>query len=187
MTIQIRQLATDELPDDAVSKLRAILVEAFGDDPDERFTDDDWEHALGGRHFLVEDDGAIVGHASVVSRELSVTGRPVHTGYVEAVAIDPARHGQGLGSRLMGEVNAYVMAHFELGALGTERHTFYERLGWRTWRGPTSVRTSAGERPTPDEDGYILALVTPSTPAPSGAPLDLTAPLSCDWRPGDAW
>jgi|GEM_PF-5825333 len=58
MTIQIRPLATDELPDDAVSKLRAIMVKAFGDDPDERFTDDDWEHALGGRHFLVggQDD-----------------------------------------------------------------------------------------------------------------------------------
>jgi len=26
------------------------LAEAFGNDEEERFTDDDWEHALGGLH-----------------------------------------------------------------------------------------------------------------------------------------
>lgn len=187
MTVRLRQLGTDELGSADIARLRAIMVDAFGDDPDERFTDDDWDHALGGRHFLVEDDGSIVGHASVVSRELHVAGTPLRTGYVEAVAIDPARHGQGLGSRVMGEVNAHINGEFELGALGTERHAFYERLGWQTWRGPTAVRTPDGERPTPDEDGYILVLVTPSTSAALDGPLDLTAPLSCEWRAGDAW
>jgi aminoglycoside 2'-N-acetyltransferase I len=184
VTVRIRQSGSEALRSDEVDRLRAIMVDAFGDDPEGRFTDDDWEHALGGRHFLVEDDGTIVGHASVVPRELHVGGRPLRTGYVEAVAIDPARHGQGLGSRLMTDVNGYVISHFELGALGTERRAFYERLGWQTWRGPTSVRTTEGERPTPDEDGYILVLQTPTTPM---ALMDLTLPLSCDWRPGDVW
>jgi aminoglycoside 2'-N-acetyltransferase I len=184
VTLRIRQLGTKTLSSGDVDRVLAIMVGAFGDDPEERFTDADWEHALGGRHFLVEDDGTIVGHASVVPRELHVAGRPLRTGYVEAVAIDPARHGQGLGSRLMHEVNEYVTGHFELGALGTERHAFYERLGWQTWRGPTAVRTPDGERPTPDEDGYILVLQTPTTPF---VPIDLTLPLSCDWRPGDVW
>jgi aminoglycoside 2'-N-acetyltransferase I len=184
VTVRIRQLGTPDLHGHEMERLRAIMVEAFGDDPDERFTDADWEHALGGRHFLVEDDGVIVGHASVVPRELHVAGHPVRTGYVEAVAIDPARHGQGLGSRLMHDVNEYVVGHFELGALGTARHAFYERLGWLAWRGPTSVRTANGERSTPDEDGYILVLTTPTTPF---VPIDLTLPLSCDWRPGDVW
>jgi aminoglycoside 2'-N-acetyltransferase I len=35
---------------------------------------------------------------------------------------------------------------------------------------------------TPEEDGGILILRTPMTP-----PLDLTAALSCEWRPGDVW
>jgi aminoglycoside 2'-N-acetyltransferase I len=187
VTIHVRQLSSDELRDVEVSRIRAIMVAAFGDDPEERFTDDDWEHALGGRHFLAQDDGVIVGHASVVARELHVAGRPLRTGYVEAVAIDPARHGQGLGSRMMGVVNAYVGADFELGALGTERHAFYERLGWQTWRGPTSVRAAGGELPTPDEDGYILVFATPATETALGAPLDLTTSLSCEWRPGDVW
>jgi hypothetical protein len=69
-----------------------------------------------------------------------------------------------------------------LGALGTGRHGFYERLSWRCWRGPSSVRTPNGELPTPDEDGYIMVLTTCSTLS-----IDLTLPISCDWRPGDAW
>jgi aminoglycoside 2'-N-acetyltransferase I len=69
-----------------------------------------------------------------------------------------------------------------MGALGTGAHHFYERLGWRTWRGPTSVRTVTGERRTPDEDGFVMILTTPTSPA-----LDLDLPLSCEWRPGDVW
>ena len=52
----------------------------------------------------------------------------------------------------------------------------------RVWRGPSGARTSDGVEPTPDEDGYILVLPTPSTPT-----LDLDASISCEWRPGDAW
>jgi len=106
----------------------------------------------------------------------------LRTGYVEAVATAPDRQGRGLGSRILTEVAADIRARFELGALGTARHTFYERLGWLRWRGPSAVRGPMGERRTPDEDGYILVLPTPSSP-----PLDLDAPISCDWRAGDVW
>jgi aminoglycoside 2'-N-acetyltransferase I len=83
---------------------------------------------------------------------------------------------------VMADATAYIRDAFELGALGTGRHHFYERLGWQTWTGPASVRTPEGPRRTPDEDGFILVLPTPASPA-----LDLTAPISCDWRPGDVW
>ncbi len=177
-----RRLATAALTGAQVAEVRALLEAAFGDDPDERFRDEDWEHALGGVHFLLEHDGAIVAHAAVVERELHVDGRPVRAGYVEAVATLPALQGRGLGTRLMDEVDAYVRAGFELGALGTGEHGFYERLGWRTWRGRSFVRTASGPVPTPGEDGYIMVLETPASP-----PLDLATPISCPWRPGDAW
>jgi aminoglycoside 2'-N-acetyltransferase I len=80
------------------------------------------------------------------------------------------------------DVTSYIWDRFELGALGTGRHRFYERLGWLIWTGPSSVRTPDGPRRTPEDDGSILVLPTPSTPA-----LDVTTPISCDWRPGDVW
>jgi aminoglycoside 2'-N-acetyltransferase I len=82
----------------------------------------------------------------------------------------------------MGDVAAWIKDRYELGALGTGRHTFYQRLGWRTWKGPSSVRRAEGAQRTPQEDGHILVLETPSSP-----PLDLSAPISCEWRPGDVW
>jgi aminoglycoside 2'-N-acetyltransferase I len=180
--ITLRRLATEELTPAEIADIRRLLENAFGHDEEERFTDDDWLHAVGGVHFVLAVDGEIVTHASVVERELHVGGRPLRTGYVEAVATAPGRQGAGFGSMVMEDVTAYVADHFELGALGTGRHHFYERLGWRTWRGPSSVRTEDGDRRTPDEDGYILVLPTPTSP-----PLDLDGPISCEWRPGDDW
>ena len=93
---------------------------------------------------MLDVDGEIVAHAAVVERELWMDDRPLRTGYVEAVATTPERQGQGLGSLVMGEVNAIVRDGFELGALGTGSNGFYERLGWVTWLGPTFVRTADG-------------------------------------------
>jgi aminoglycoside 2'-N-acetyltransferase I len=165
-----------------IAAIRELMEAAFGSDEEERFTDDDWGHAVGGVHFVLDIEGDIVSHAAVVERELHVGGRPLRTGYVEAVATAPDRQGSGLGSLVMADVTDYIRDGFELGALGTGRHHFYERLGWLTWAGPSSVRTSAGPRRTPDDDGYILVLSTPSSPR-----LDLTASISCEWRPGDVW
>jgi aminoglycoside 2'-N-acetyltransferase I len=180
--ILVRRARTPELGDEDVRRIRRILRAAFERDEHGGFGEDDWQHALGGMHFVLELDGEIVGHAAVVERELHVAGRPLRTGYVEAVAVDPRHQRRGLGNVMMAEVDAYIAGHFELGALGTGTHAFYEQLGWRTWQGPSSVRTGAEEVRTPDEDGYILVLRTPSSPS-----LRLSDPISCEWRPGDVW
>ena len=144
----IRRLASAELGAAEIAEIRQLLSAAFGDDPEERFEDADWEHALGGVHVVVDDGGAIVAHAAVVERELHVAGQPIRTGYVEAVATVPGRHGEGLGTRAMEVVGEIIAADYELGALGTGSHHFYERLGWETWRGPAFVRTPDGDRRT---------------------------------------
>lgn len=179
---RVCRLSTEDLTPSEVAAIRALMAAAFGSDEEDAFTDDDWEHAVGGVHFVLELDGEIAAHASVVERELHVGGRALRTGYVEAVATAPARQGAGLGSLLMGEVGAYIRGGSELGALGTGRHRFYVRHGWRTWAGPSAVRTADGERPTPDDDGNIMVLATPMSP-----PLDLSAAITCEWRPGDVW
>ena len=178
---RLRRVPTDHLTGTEVEAIRALLWAAFPPG-EEGFTEDDWQHALGGMHVILDDDRGVIAHAAIVERELHIGERPVRTGYIEAVATEPARQGRGYGSRLMTDVDDYVAAHFELGALGTGAHHFYERLGWRTWRGPSFVRMPDGLRPTAEDDGYILVLETPTSP-----PLDLTAALSCEWRPGDVW
>lgn len=180
--VRPRRVPTNDLAASEIATIRALLAAAFGPDEEERFDDDDWDHALGGIHFVLEVDAEIVSHASVVERELHVNGHPLRTGYVEAVGTAVDRQRAGFGSMVIADVTSYIRERFELGALGTGRHRFYERLGWLTWKGPAFVRTAEGPRRTPDEEGYILVLPTPSSP-----PLDMTASISCDWRPGDVW
>lgn len=183
MNLVFRRVDTDGLTGAETEAVRRLLWAAFDDDVDGGMSEDDWSHALGGIHVLVERDGEIAGHAAVVERELHLGGRPVRTGYVEAVAIDPRHQRTGLGSRLMAEVDALIAERYDLGALATGSPGFYERLGWLRWAGPTYVRTGSGRQRTPDEDGGILVQATPSTPFE----LDLSTSISCDWRPGDVW
>ena len=102
---------------------------------------------------------------------------------MEAVATAPDRQGEGHGSLAVGRVTELVRARFELGALGTGRWSFYERLGWERWEGPTYVRTAGGAlvRTEEDDDGVMVLRTGPSLD------LDLTGPLACEERPGDDW
>ena len=179
--VTVTRVPTDSLTAEATSAIRALLWTAFGDGED-AMTEDDWQHALGGVHFVAQAEGEIVAYSSVAERELEVDGLSIRSGYVEAVATAVAFQGKGIGSLLMQEVNAYIRERFQLGALGTGRHSFYERLGWLMWKGQTWVRTGDGPRRSPEEDGYILVLPTPTSPE-----LDLAAPIACGWRAGDAW
>lgn len=177
----VRRLASDELVPEEVAVLRGLFREAWGDSSEE-FTDEDWDHAVGGLHFILAEGGAIVAHASVVERELHTSGHRLATGYVEAVATRPVHQRRGHGSTLMREVDEYIAQTFQLGALDTGSSAFYERLGWVAWRGPTFVRTDSGIIRTGEEDGSVLVRLTPTSPQ-----LDLSAPISCDWRSGDVW
>lgn len=178
--LTIERRSTDELTATEVGRLRELLDAAFLGD--EAFDEHDWQHALGGIHVLGRLDGDIVAHAAVVRRVLEAAGRPLETGYVEAVAVEPELQRRGHGTQLMRDVAQIVSATYQIGALGTGVQPFYERIGWERWLGPTWVRTASGVERTPEEDGGILILRTPMTP-----PLDLTAALSCEWRPGDVW
>ena len=181
--VDVLVLGTAEVPPPLLAASRRLMDEAFGDDPEEAFGDDDWDHALGGTHVLVVEGGIVLAHAALVERTLHAGDRPLRTGYLEAVATRPDRQGEGLGSMVVAPATDLVRAGFELGALGTGRHSFYERLGWERWRGPTFVRTAVGElhRTEEDDDGVMVLRSGPSNG------LDLTGPLACEERPGDDW
>jgi aminoglycoside 2'-N-acetyltransferase I len=75
-----------------------------------------------------------------------------------------------------------VRESFELGGLSTAHHHFYERLGWERWQGPTYVRDGDDVIRTEEEDDGVMVLRF----GPS-ATIDLTAPITCEARPGDDW
>jgi aminoglycoside 2'-N-acetyltransferase I len=179
--VTIRRVAAANLAEAETSAVRQLLRAAFADDG-EGFTDEDWEHTLGGTHFLLEEGADVVSCASVVQRAVQVDGQPLRTGYVEAVATRVDVQGRGHGTRLMRDVNEFLRATYQLGALSTGSPGFYARLGWEPWLGSTAVRTEGGLLPTPDDDGGIMVLPTRSTPR-----LDRRATISCEWRPGDVW
>ena len=180
MKAELRTCHTAELRPAELGEIRRLLDGAYG----ARFTDADWEHALGGLHTLVLEQGALVGHVSVVQRRLLHQERAVRTGYVEALAVRGDRRRRGYAAAAMSEAERVIDRAYDLGALsdGTGIDGFYQRRGWRTWTGPTFVVGPDGPRWTPDEDGGVLVRRTPTSPA-----LDLSAPLGCDWRVGDVW
>jgi aminoglycoside 2'-N-acetyltransferase I len=177
----VRRLGSNELSSEEVASLRELFRAAWNEVSDS-FTDEDWDHAVGGMHFILEEGEGITAHAAVVERELHTGGLRLATGYVEAVATWPTHQRRGRASSLMREVDEYIDRTFQLGALDTGRTAFYERLGWVAWKGPTFVRTDSGLIRTAEEDGQVLVRLTPTSPD-----LDLSAPISCDWRPGDVW
>ncbi|MFC7330897.1 GNAT family N-acetyltransferase [Marinactinospora rubrisoli] len=175
---ELHVVHTADLDPGTLADARALLDAAF----DGEFSDDDWEHALGGLHMLVREGAELIGHASVVQRRLLHLGRALRAGYVEAVAVRAGHRHRGHGTALMAAVERAVRSGYELGALSSADDAvgFYTSRGWRRWRGRTSALTPAGMVRTEDDDGGVFVL-------PVHHPLDLDGELACDWRDGDLW
>ena len=174
----VRRIANDEASPDLLAAIHRLMHEVF---PGE-FSGEDWQHTCGGTHVIVTELDAVVAHAAVVERILEVAGQPFRTGYVEGVATGPVRQREGLGSIAMREVARLLRSEYEMGALATAHHRFYERLGWERWKGPTFVRGGSEPIRTPDDDDGVMVLRF----GPSSE-IDLGATISCDPRAGDVW
>jgi len=134
-----------------------------------------------GVHVIARADGRIVSHAMWVFRELQTgTGPPLRTAYVEAVATRPAWQGRGLATEVLRRLTLAIDG-YDLGALSPSDERFYARIGWEPWRGPLFIRTATGLDATPGES--VMIHRTPRTPPD----LNLDAPLSAEWRPGELW
>lgn len=134
-----------------------------------------------GLHFLGCLGDQLVSHAVVTTRWLQPEPLPLlRTAYVDAVATDPAYHGQGFGSAVMRHLAASI-TDFEIAGLETEQVSFYERLGWEEWRGPLAGRSDDGLIPTPDQTG-VMILCLPRTPV-----LNLDGLLTVEASPARIW
>jgi hypothetical protein len=141
---------------------------------------DFWESMGPGDHVIAEDEvGRIIAHGAIVDRLLYPGEATLRSGSVQAVAVLPEQQRSGLGTEVMEVIDRIVGGEYELGALGTGTHSFYARLGWIVWQGPTWIRERDGELVrSPGGDGGIMVLRTPTTPAD----LDLSLPIAIDWR-----
>ena len=173
-----RLIHTADLDNDTRDSAYRLLVDAF----EGEFTDDDWDHTLGGMHALVYHHGALIAHAAVVQRRLLYKGTPLRTGYIEGVAVREDWRGQGLGTALMDATELVIRHAYALGALSPSdfARQLYRDRGWLQWQGPTSVLAPGGLTRTPDDDGAVFVL-------PVTVDVDTTADLVCDWRTGDVW
>jgi aminoglycoside 2'-N-acetyltransferase I len=173
----LRVAHTADLDEATLTEVRALMDAAF-----DEFEDTDWQHALGGMHVLIEEDGEVIGHASVVQRRVIAAGRTLRCGYVEAVAVRGDRRRRGHGGTLMHECGRLVRGGYHVGALGAtdDGAPLYTAHGWKRWEGPAFALTPDGVERTPEEEGYIYVLEV-------DGPLDLTGELTCDWREGDVW
>ena len=172
MSLRLTTFPADRLTPAERADIVRLCNAAFEEDLDNLF-----ELLPGSIHVLAHDGDDLVGHACWVTRWLQPAGLPeLRTAYVEAVAVAPSHQGRGIGSAVMTRL-ADEIAAYDLAALSPARETFYERLGWRLWRGPTAIRMPDALVPTPGEE--IMILLTPRTP-----PLDLDAQITAEWRPG---
>ncbi|MEV7725734.1 GNAT family N-acetyltransferase [Streptomyces sp. NPDC087917] len=169
---------TCELGPAALRELRAFLDGAFEGD----FADEDFEHALGGMHVLLREDGELLAHGSVVQRRVLHGGRALRTGYVEAVAVRADRRRRGLGGAVMDRLEQVVARAYVLGALSASEAgaTLYTGRGWRPHPGRIGVLGPAGPERLAEEEGSTYVW----TP-PGGVRPDPAGRLDFDWRDGD--
>jgi GNAT superfamily N-acetyltransferase len=136
----------------------------------------------GGLHVLGFAGEQLVSHALVTTRWLQPEGHPeLRTAYIDAVATLPSFQGQGHGSALMRSLASRIDSEYIIGCLETERVEFYQRLGWKPWRGPLAGRSEQGLSPTPEQRG-IMVLPLSQTPG-----LDLDSRLTIECQPGRIW
>ncbi|MFJ2768197.1 GNAT family N-acetyltransferase [Streptomyces sp. NPDC087300] len=171
----LRTAHTGDLTRHDLLDARRLLDAAFDD-----FSDQSWEHGLGGMHALVRDDaGELVAQGAVVQRRILHNGRSLRVGYVEAVAVRPDRQRQGFGGQVMTALERIIDRAYDLGALSAsdEGQRLYIAHGWQEWKGGVGTLSPEGMRLLPDEDPPMLW----------GAHLDPTYDLLIDWRDGDVY
>jgi nodulation protein A len=130
-----------------------------------------WSSARPELRLVGRADGQVVAHAAVLRRFLQIDGRAQLVGDVGLVAVDPARHGSGLGAVLLGRVREALCGlgmPFGFLTCGERVAGFYARGGWARVPGPTRMIRADGRMQVYGGVSMVLALATPLDAWPSG-------------------
>lgn len=166
-----------EIDPELESSIRDLLDLAYEGD----FSSEDWEHTLGGQHFIGFLENTIIAHGAVVPRPMTINGTNLTVGYVEAIAVLPSQWRHGFGTQLMKVVTQFCHNNYEISMLSTDENQFYERVGWTQFQGESFVKKSDMEVRTAEEDESLMFL--------PGKKSEITQiqRAMCDARSGDSW
>ena len=185
LTLQV--ISAPDLAPGMLTSILGLCRRAYGEDLAHLF-----DAYTADAHVVALRGDTPVSHAMTVTRWLQAGNGPLlRTAYVELVATAPEFQGRGLATAVMERLGRTIAADgYALGGLCPADTRLYGRLGWEYWQGPLFIRPQEQEPPaapepppapalipTPEERVMILRL--PHTP-----PLDLTQPLSAEWRGG---
>lgn len=131
-------------------------------------------------HVLGYADEQLVSHALWLDRRIRIgEGQWFTAAYVEGVATHPGYRERGYGRAAMRRLQDAISS-YPLGVLSPAAESWYVKLGWERWLGPLWIDHDGDHRETPDET--VLVYRTPKTLA-----LDLSLPLTAEWRPFELW
>jgi aminoglycoside 2'-N-acetyltransferase I len=181
--VRVRVRDRDEFDRSELDALMRWLEIAFDEDP---WRPEHWDDLGPGPHVTIEDeDGSLLAHLCIAWVPVLAGPTELTAAYVEDVATRADHRGEGLGTQLLRAARPLIEAGGRLGLLGTGAHGFYEREGWVRWRGPLSVVEPDGSiTPTPEEEGDVMALFVPATPAEVSVEVPLRRPRR---DPEEAW
>ena len=175
-----KNLTLKVIPKDQLDRQeRAAIIDLCSQAYDEDYAPF-FETFKGAVHILGIFEGELASHALWITRWLQVGNGPqLRTAYVEAVATDKKYRSRGFATAVM-ERLAKEITDFEIGALCPAETSLYARLGWVFWQGPLFHRKAGDLIPDPEERVMIFRL--PKTPV-----LDMSQPISVEWREGEVW
>jgi aminoglycoside 2'-N-acetyltransferase I len=181
--VRIRVRDRAEYSREELDELRGWLEVAYDDGP---WRPEHWDDLGPGPHVVAEDTGgALLAHACIAWVPIEIGGIALPAGYLEDVATRQDVRGLGHGSAVVAAAQELIEADADIGFLATGSVSFYERLGWIRWQGPSAVRESDGAiTPTPEEDGNIMALRFERTPGWVSADQPIVRPRR---DPEEAW
>ena len=133
-------------------------------------------------HVLGRLNGKLVSYVLWITRWLQTGKGPLlKTAAIEGMATELSYRHKGFASQIMKRAAAEIQ-DYDIAVLSTGRNGFYARLGWKIWEGPLYTRKGNELIAMPEEQGCVMILTLPKTP-----PLDITAPLSIEWRALEPW
>jgi aminoglycoside 2'-N-acetyltransferase I len=135
-------------------KIKSMLHRAYEGD----FSEEDWEHTLGGVRYLGWIGDSLIANGSICSRTIWLNDIEIYVGYIEAIAVEPKFWSKGYGTQLMQLISIDTLSAYSVSMLFTSEKGFYRQVGWTDFRGESFVKLSDKEVRTANDDQGLMFL-----------------------------